>query len=148
MVAILLSIHKKYSDLILLGQKTIEVRRTAIKKNPSIALIYSTNSKRIVGAIKIIQIIRCDRDSFFKSYSEQTCLTKHDYETYLENCEMVTGIVFGNLIKQLDLKLSDLCIKNAPQSFMYVDKCSIILDSLNDSDEDIECAERIKTQNF
>lgn len=125
--SVLLSIKPIYADLILSGQKTIEVRRT-IWKNQNIDKVFLYSSapvQKVVGEFTIKQIqlkhtILMNNNSF-NILSEYAKINIDKLNDYLETSHLFYLIYINEYIKYPEPKpLSHFGIKNPPQNFCYI----------------------------
>lgn len=121
MTDVLISIHPKYAYAILDGIKTVEVRKTAMRKldpGDTIFLYATAPIKKVVGQCRFVfdwkQRSDCDDLA-------ATCLTRSELYDYLpfpdygHFLEVSTPIRYGT-----PKDLSEFGIDRPPQSFCYV----------------------------
>ncbi|WP_149915377.1 ASCH domain-containing protein [Sphingobacterium cavernae] len=130
---LLISIHEKFVDKILSGEKTIELR----KSKPNIApgeslIIYTTKPKKAITAIAVINnIISLSPHEMWEKYSDKLGISKDDFDLYYKNSGKAIGIELINVYK-----LDDAIFLNAikaiypnfspPQTFKYLNKFSTL----------------------
>jgi predicted transcriptional regulator/DNA-binding XRE family transcriptional regulator len=123
---VVLSIHPTYSERILNGSKTIELRRRfpVTASNGTTAYIYSTSPVRaMVGGAKIDDVVKLPLKQLWKAYGEMAQITRRDFDTYF------SGTPEGFALKIADAKpfaqpldLTELRKRfgfKPPQSFLY-----------------------------
>ncbi len=141
--AVLISIKPKYCELIALGKKTVEVRKTKPKlETPFKCYIYECRdlSYEDVGVVdpdapiknfvhhpgKIIGEFICqDIFSVWPGYIGGDCLTFSEQERYLGANGHGWGWAISNLVVYsvpIDLKTDNFILSRAPQSWCYVEK--------------------------
>lgn len=129
---ILLSIKPKYADMILDGNKTVEIRRTNIKWKPNeTVLMYATSPiSRIVGRFTIQQIVFDNCESIWNTYSDKMGLSKAEFLQYASGKDNVCAILLCDqkpIRNGLSLnKLRSELRINIPQSYIYIRDADII----------------------
>jgi predicted transcriptional regulator/DNA-binding XRE family transcriptional regulator len=123
---LIISIHPHYSEKILAGKKTVELRRRfpiSTAKGTKI-YIYSTSPVRaIVGCAEISDIIKLPIQNMWKKYSKSAFIKKQDFETYFEGLnegfalELTNAQTFENPINLKELR--ERFNFTPPQSFIY-----------------------------
>ena len=122
--AILMSIHPKYVDRIMGGEKKVEFRKVAFGREISYAVIYATSpEKRIVG---LFQVSFIDNDSpacLWKRYNRVAGICSADFFEYYSSVNQGVAINIGNVWKLKNpMPLNSLPSGIAvPQSFAYLD---------------------------
>lgn len=123
---LIISIHPKYSEKILAGKKTVELRRRfplSTAKGTTI-YIYSTSPVRaIVGSAEIAETIKLPIKAIWKKYSKCAFIKKEDFESYFN------GLSEGFALELKNAKTFDKPVELAelrerfnftpPQSFIY-----------------------------
>lgn len=136
-MSIILSIKPKFTDLILNGQKTIEMRTKIGKKftNEQDVVIYSSSPKKAIVAIaKIKKIENLDKYEVEEHHLKKVCISRDFFNEYMKNRDTCYLIELKDLKKlKSPLILDDLRKKGfiAPQSFCYAS--SEILDFVTSS---------------
>jgi len=129
MAAIVLSIRPQYTDLILSGEKTVELRRV-IPRNlepGSEIIIYSTSPvKHIVAIAKVERVEHRDLDHLWSAIGGFTGITIDFFYEYFSGKSKGFAVVLND-VKQLNspISLSDLRRDfgfTPPQSFSYVNR--------------------------
>jgi len=123
---VVLSIKPKYSEPILEGVKTVELRRRFPTKVPAgtLAYIYSTSPMRaMTGIAEINGVSKVSLDEMWKNYSDVACITKDDFDSYFSGLDAGFVISLKNarpLRRAIGLaELRDRFQFEAPQSFIY-----------------------------
>lgn len=124
MTKILMSIHHKYAQLIYSGEKTVELRKTtptALDDEKLMVYLYETDLKSITG---IIYVDFCrEITEITPKIIENSCLSRKEIEAYKARGR---GKLYGWEIRGSDehgpdwLRLEDLHVKKAPQSWQYI----------------------------
>ncbi|MGI1793985.1 ASCH domain-containing protein [Acinetobacter variabilis] len=124
-MSIVLSIKPLFTNLILSGQKTIEMRSKIGTKfaNDSKIIIYSsTPTKAIVGIAKIKSIQQVRKDQITALDLKRVCISYTFFENYMKNRDFCYLIELKDIVPLAKpISLSDLRKLNftAPQSFCY-----------------------------
>lgn len=131
--AVLVSIHKKYLDQILAGQKTIEVRtnRPRTATSPFVIFLYETGKDG--GSKRIRAKATCSGyDELHKSdlwgedvsardaFAHKSCLSEEELKEYMAAHTTLFGWRLEN-VRPFDCSLAGVKISRAPQSWCYVD---------------------------
>ena len=113
---VLISIKEEYSERILEGTKTIELRKSKPNVNPGdYAIIYCTSpTKAIVGLANIKQIIIHTPKRMWRLYSRQLGINKADYFEYYGESEKAVGIVLSNVTSLSNRICLDIIRKHIP----------------------------------
>jgi len=129
-IAILLPIHKKYSDLILNNEKKLELRKTLPKdtwENSYTVYLYETKNTgcgKIVGNFIMNSRVLIDPNApYYRrvEYEKESCLTWEEISQYC-NGKVIQGWRVRKP-KRFDtpLTLADFGLTHAPQSWCYVE---------------------------
>lgn len=124
---IVLSIRPQYSEKILNGLKTVELRRRfplSISDN-SVAYIYSTSPDRaLMGSVEIRKVVKSTISSIWNTYHDCMYINRSDFDAYFLGVEHGIAIEVGNpriLPRALGLlELRERCEFKPPRSFHYV----------------------------
>lgn len=123
---LVLSIKPQYSEKILVGKKTVELRRRfPLTTAPgSIAYIYSTSPVRaLVGAAEIHEVERLPISTLWQRHGKSASIRKADFEAYFQGLSEGYALMMARprvFSRQLDLsELKERFGFKAPQSFLY-----------------------------
>lgn len=135
-MSIVISIKPQFTNLILDGKKTIEMRTRIGKKfiNGSKVLIYSSSPcKAIVATAKIYKIQHLMKYDIKDIHLSKICITREFFDEYMKNRSECYLIEFSEIFK-LNTPIPLIELRKVgftpPQSFCY---SSINLESLMDS---------------
>lgn len=124
---LVLSIRPQYAEPILLGKKTIELRRRFPKNVPAgtFAYIYTTSPTRaMTGFAEIGGVERIGLDQIWQQHSKAACISRQSFDEYFKGLSEGFAINFRNpkrLHRSLDLaELRERFGFEPPQSFLYV----------------------------
>ncbi len=123
---LILSIKPEYSDKILVGAKTVELRRRfplAAGKG-AVAYIYSTSPIRaLVGAAEIQDVERLPISTLWRRHGKSASIGKTDFETYFQGLDEGYALLMArprSFLRPLDLaELKERFGFKAPQSYLY-----------------------------
>lgn len=119
---VLMSIHSKYGQSILNGEKLIEFRKTKLHLNAKHILIYETSPVKMITGVFIIkeQIIE-NPIKLWNAYGDVGSISKEDFLNYYKNNTKAVGIRISKAEKfKTPLLLQDFSIIRPPQSFLYL----------------------------
>lgn len=123
MQTVLLSIHEKWWNLIKEGKKTLEIRKT-VPKNitfPFKVVCYVTGGKGIQGTFICKSILRLHYEMIKSNdAASRSCLSISELEGYSKGKELKAWCVSEVNIYESPMKLSDIGINRAPQSWCYL----------------------------
>jgi predicted transcriptional regulator len=122
--AVLLSIKPKYADLILVGSKTVELRRSWPSNDVGVMIIYSSAPvQRLTGVALIKEIRECDFETLWKvSLAHGGGVTYEELQEYIDNKKLVYGVMLGRVVPAEILVDPKTLFPNftPPQGFMYL----------------------------
>ena len=123
---VVLSIKPQYSQKILDGFKTVELRRRFPVSAPkgTVAYIYSTSPVRaMVGMAEIRGVLKLPIDQIWQRFEDVAHIEKTDFDRYFEGVEHGFALVFSEVRAfSKPLPLAELREKfgfEPPQSFLY-----------------------------
>jgi len=121
---VLLSIKPQYVEKILDGTKKFEFRKVLFRqKNIKRVIIYSSSPvKQVVGEFEIRGLHTDKKEDLWRKTSNYSGIEKAYYDEYFAGKEYANAIEIGKVIKyKVTKKLSDYKVKQAPQSYCYVE---------------------------
>lgn len=122
---VLLSIKPEFIWKIFNGVKKYEYRKSIFKKKgiKSVLVYASYPIKQVVGEFEIVDILTDDVDEIWNKTHEFSGISESVYQSYFHNRKIANAIQIGKVEIYENYKhLSDFNIKNAPQSFCYVEE--------------------------
>lgn len=126
-----LSIHPKYVDAILTGQKSIELRRRKPRISEGPALIYATSPRmELVASTWISSVTHASLDSLWKIARESAAVSRSDFLAYFDGLIKGTGLhleqvqCFGKPIALSRLREIWHGFQ-PPQGFRYLDEVQL-----------------------
>jgi predicted transcriptional regulator len=123
---LLVSIRPKYVDLILSGQKTVELRRRGPRLNSGSALIYATSPQmEIVATFQVASIVRAPLGLLWESVRDVAGVTLSEFEAYFAGLECGIAIRIADVTKLCaPITLSEIRAAlgkfHPPQGFRYL----------------------------
>ena len=119
---IVISINPEYVRKIILGIKKYEYRTKAAKRDIDKIIIYETKPvKKIVAEAEILEVLEMEPNELWKKTYRNSGTTKKFFDQYFKNRSIAYAYKLGKIkVYEKPIKLSDIGIMNAPQSFMYL----------------------------
>lgn len=122
MCKILLSINPEHVENIISGKKKFEFRKTRCRSSIDKIIIYATSPvMRIVGEAVVKNTIIDIPEKVWDLTSKHSGLSKSFFDKYYLNKEYAVAYELSNVqLYKKPLKLEDLGLSYAPQSFVYI----------------------------
>lgn len=128
---LLLSIHPKYVDAILAGEKSIELRRRKPRISEGPALIYATSPRMELTAIAWIEsVTKAPLGLLWQSARKSASVTRAEFNAYFRGLDFGTAIRFGQ-VEPLPHRIGLVELREAwqgfhpPQGYRYLDDAQI-----------------------
>lgn len=125
---LLLSIHSRYVEKIVRGEKTVELRRhrPRLSVGERIAVYATAPRKALVGMVTVVDVQVAAPDELWPSVSQVSGISRQQYNDYFSGSRRAVGIFFAieEILKHpVSLEsLRDLWPGfQPPQSFRYLD---------------------------
>jgi predicted transcriptional regulator/DNA-binding XRE family transcriptional regulator len=123
---VVLSIRPQYTDKIMSGLKTVELRRRFPVSAPrgTIAYIYSTSPvQALVGRATISSVVKLPLKEIWKRFGKKASIRRGDFDGYFTGLEEGFALLFENVrALERNLELPELRSRfgfEPPQSFVY-----------------------------
>ncbi len=123
---VILSIRPQYSEKIMHGKKTVELRRRFPLSAPrgTFAYIYCTSPvQAIVGRAEITDVVKLPVGDIWRKFSKSASIGKKEFDSYFGDLDNGFALKFANaqaLPRQIDLlELREKFGFEPPQSFLY-----------------------------
>jgi predicted transcriptional regulator/DNA-binding XRE family transcriptional regulator len=123
---VVLSIKPQYSEKIIAGSKTVELRRRfpVSAPNGTLAYIYSTSPIRaMVGVAEIKDVLKLRVEHIWAEYEKSAFIKQADFEKYFEGLDFGVVVIFDDARAfERAIPLDELREKfgfEPPQSFLY-----------------------------
>lgn len=126
---VVLSIRPQYSEKILQGRKTVELRRRFPVSAPggTVAYIYSTSPVRaMVGVAEIKEVLKLPVEQIWTEFEDTAFIARADFDTYFSGVDFGFALMFED-VKSFSrpLPLEELRERfgfEAPQSYLYASR--------------------------
>jgi predicted transcriptional regulator len=123
---IVFSIKPEFSEKIISGLKTVELRRRFPINVPAgtVVLIYSTTpTQALTGMAEIANVVTCAPADIWQNYGKEACIERADFDSYFAGAKSGTAIELRRarrLRRPLELgELRERFNFEPPQSFLY-----------------------------
>ncbi|HJI94491.1 MAG TPA: hypothetical protein OIM53_07120 [Sutterellaceae bacterium] len=124
MTVILLPVKPAFANRLLNGTKKYEYRKRMPKQCVQQILIYSTFPEmKVVGIAEVVDKLEATPTNLWKRTKQHAGISQEKYREYFKGCRLAYAFKIGNVWPlETALKLTDLDINFAPQSFIYLEK--------------------------
>lgn len=124
MTTLLLSIKPEHVARILDRSKKYEFRKTVCRKPVDRIVVYCTSPvKKVVAEARVSDIIVDKPERVWNLTCNASGITKDFFDSYFRDADLAVAYHLDNIEEYASPKqLSDIGIKNAPQSFLYLDR--------------------------
>lgn len=126
---VVLSIRPQYSEKILEGRKTVELRRRFPVSAPggTVAYIYSTSPIRaMVGAAEIKEVLKLPIEQIWAEFEDTAFIDRDNFESYFQGLDFGFALLFDDVKPFFrPIPLTELREKfgfEPPQSFLYASR--------------------------
>ncbi|GGG35759.1 ASCH domain-containing protein [Hymenobacter glacieicola] len=126
MQVILMSIKPKYAEKIILGSKTVELRRIAPNLDKSgVILIYESSPvKAVTGCAFISRITKSSPSMLWEEFAVEAQISKDDFDEYYQGTDQAFAIHISRAARLTEpISLANLrnehILLNPPQSYCY-----------------------------
>lgn len=123
MSTMLLSIKPQYAKVILEGKKQYEFRKVKPRVDVTRIIFYASSpQKEVVGEAEIEAVLEDTPEEIWKIAKNAAGITKKFYFSYYKGKNKAIAFKLKNVIVYSQPKyLSDFGVKQAPQSYIYID---------------------------
>lgn len=119
MTDLIVSLHPRWSRAIIAGSKSVEVRRVIPAQPFRRLLLYETApTSRIVAAVEVSGSSVLRPAELWDEFGSRTGATRAEILAYLRGRRLALAIELGR-VTPLDLALSDVGLRAAPQGWAY-----------------------------
>lgn len=124
---IVISINPEYVKKIISGEKKYEYRTKAAKHEIDKIIIYETTPvKKIVAEAEILEVLKMSPRDLWEKTKKESGITKKFFVNYFKGREVACAYKLGKItVYENPLELSELGIKTAPQSFIYINTSAV-----------------------
>jgi predicted transcriptional regulator len=126
-----LSIRPRFTDAIMSGEKTVELRRSRMQATPgSQVLLYSSSPVKAVVATAVLErILAHGPEEMWSCFGAVSAVTKVEFDRYFAGAERAYGLHLHNvtsLPEPISLReLRDGLGVEPPQSFRYLTRAQV-----------------------
>ncbi len=122
MCKMLLSINPEHVENIISGKKKFEFRKTRCRSSIDKIIIYATSPvMQIIGEVDVTNTIIDLPEKVWSLTAEHSGISKSFFDKYFLNKEYAVAYELSNVqLYKKPLKLEDLGLSYAPQSFVYI----------------------------
>ena len=125
---VVLSLKPRFAEAILVGDKTVESRRTVPKiVVPTLALLYATTPVRaLLGTCVVTGVRSAELAVLWREYGSRSDLRYHEFQQYFKGVDVGAALTLtearplGRRIPLQDMRVK-LKSFRPPQSFAYLD---------------------------
>lgn len=119
--AAVFALKPKWADLILDGEKTIEIRRSRMSRMIGRMLVYRTGTGLIVGEVRVKGMHAAMPDVIWRKYGPASGLSKEEFDEYAQGADRLYAYRLESPVRYDRPKtLSEVGLKHAPQSWCYL----------------------------
>ena len=97
----IISLKPQYADLILSGEKTVELRNRVVRMEPGTAIwIYATKPvARIVALADLVSVVHDTPAEIWIRYEREMCIDRSHFDSYINNRESVSALILSSVRK-------------------------------------------------
>lgn len=97
----ILSLKPQYAELILSGEKTVELRNRVIRMEPGTVIwIYATKPVGgIVALAKLDSVVHDTPAEIWVRFEREMCIDRAHFDSYIDNRESVSALVLSSVHK-------------------------------------------------
>ena len=122
-----LSLRPEYVDLILRGEKTVELRRQKpnVSGNDIVILYAASPVKSVLGTAKVNEVFRDSVKKIWRDHGSESGITRQEFDLYFDKSEAATAIRLKSTVRLS----KPVCLSSIrktldgfhpPQSFRYL----------------------------
>ena len=131
---VLMSIKPKYVEMLLSGQKTVEIRRRSTRLAPGTRIwIYATSPwSEIVATATVVAIRWGSPDEIWQHHGANVGIGRSEFDAYISGRDAVSAIALEN-VRELETPLhlrNDRCGFHPPQSYVNLRRGAPLLAAL------------------
>lgn len=140
MIQAIMSLKPTYGNLILSGDKTVELRNRVVRVNPGTKVwIYVTHPASHIVAVADVELVVHDKPSVIWSrFGKRICIDKDRFDSYVGSRNCVSALVLSSVTKLNEpLTLDGIRQKvrtfYPPQFYTYLSPGSGLFTTLNEA---------------
>lgn len=119
----LMSIHLRWADAIMSGEKRVEFRKRRLAADIQTVLVYATAPvSKVIGQFRVDDVVSDTPEAIWAQFGSLGVIGRDDFFAYYEGSSAAIAIVVANARRFEDpLALADIEPRPAvPQSFAYL----------------------------
>jgi predicted transcriptional regulator len=127
--ALFLSLRPRFVELLLKGEKTVELRRVrpSVTEGTLVLLYASSPTMQLVGQAHVGEICSASLGKIWRDYGHATGIARHEYDEYFTGAAQAVAITLLDIQRlSIPRPLTDLRHRLAgfqpPQSYRYLDR--------------------------
>lgn len=130
--ALFLSLRPRFADLLLNGDKSVELRRVRpdVAPGTSVLLYASSPMMKLVGRAEVEEVKVAPVRQIWREHGRETGINQSEYDAYFEDLDEAVAIKLVN-IRRLDKPRPLKDLRNSlagfqpPQSYRYLDRAQV-----------------------
>jgi predicted transcriptional regulator len=117
----LLSVHPRFANAILSGEKRVELRRVPFSNEVEHVLVYATSPLKVIVGWFSVEGVDRDRPSrLWRRYGSLAAVSRKEFMRYFDGVILGAAILIGESRPlPSPVALADLHIDGAPRNFRY-----------------------------
>ena len=114
----IISLKPRYAELILSGDKTVELRNRIVRLQPgTLVWIYATRPMAcIVGIAEVGAVVHAGPSEIWRRFGSDICVDRNGFESYIANRKRVSALVLASVKRLGDFVTLDR-IRRSVQAF-------------------------------
>lgn len=127
-----LSLRPRFAELLLIGEKTVELRRIrpAVSDGTPVLLYASSPRMTLVGRAQVATVEVGPTEQIWREHGPHTGITRKEYDDYFTGLDLAVAIKLVNIRRlQKPRPLTDLRQRlegfQPPQSYRYLDSAQV-----------------------
>ena len=114
----ILSLKPQYAELILSGEKTVELRNRAVRMEPGTVIwIYATMPVGgIVALAELDSVVHDTPAEIWFRYEKEMCIDRAHFDSYIDNRESVSALILSS-VRELKQSMTLDWIRRSTGSF-------------------------------
>lgn len=116
---ILMSIRPKWTELIRMGRKTCELRKSRVPEGTERIFVYETAPvQRICGCLEVLRQETLALDALWERTKDFSCVDEAAFGAYYAGRHAGTAIFFGRFVPMAPVPINVAGVLRPPQSWM------------------------------
>lgn len=121
---VVMSVHPRYAEAIMDGQKRVEFRKRPLASDVSVVWVYATAPvQRIVGCFEVDATVTAPPRDLWRQFASVGGIDRADFDRYYAGSAVGSGIRIRNVVRlKVPAPIRELLPSGVPpQSFAYVE---------------------------